>query len=549
ELDRLKFEDTDADDLRTQKERLEVRIAEDREALEEFREKHGRIKAELDALAGISKELESLDEKKKKVVLTINEIPNQRTKAESKLHEAEKTLKNASFAAEAEASRLPEYEEAGKSLEGLREEEQVLHAKRDEANELLRERQEKERADKERQAQLQRLRDRLAALEKATDILPTVPCSGASEFAGCRFLVDAKQAEGQIPDLLKQIAELDSQVEGQTMEWGVQEAEIAVQEAAGAINTARTKLDYTASLAALAAPARLAIERIGDAQIALTKAQEEHFERVAEIDKRDHETNEELAGVRQKIHEFQTKIEFAGDSRKTLEAITAEGQILKTKTENDATALSDVIRAIAKAEEVAKRREHLDATIEEHGAKARKYGNSLADWKLLERAFGRDGIQALEIDAAGPDLSRLTNDLLHACFGERFQVTFVTQVPTRAGGMKEVFDVEVLDHERGREGSVDSLSGGEKTIISEAISLALAIYVAKHSDHRFETLFRDETAGALDPDNADRYVLMLRKARELAGAHQVIFIAQQPEVWGQADSVLWLEGGRAEVRE
>jgi len=44
-------------------------------------------------------------------------------------------------------------------------------------------------------------------------------------------------------------------------------------------------------------------------------------------------------------------------------------------------------------------------------------------------AFGRDGIQALEIDAAGPELSTLTNDLLTSCFGERFEIRFVTRSP------------------------------------------------------------------------------------------------------------------------
>ncbi|MFZ5785499.1 MAG: SbcC/MukB-like Walker B domain-containing protein, partial [Acidobacteriota bacterium] len=228
----------------------------------------------------------------------------------------------------------------------------------------------------------------------------------------------------------------------------------------------------------------------------------------------------------------------------------AQGKALRTQVDELQARLRELDRAIAKAEEAAARREALRARLDGDRDTETQTARDLGEWTLLERALGRDGIQALEIDAAGPELSSLTNELLGACFGPRFEVRFITQAPkaTGKGAMKEVFDVQVADHDRGREGAVDSLSGGEKTIVSEAISLALAIYVGRHSGRRFETLFRDETAGQLDPDNAQRYVSMLRRARVMAGAHQVVFIAQQPEVWQQADAVLYLRDGRVEVR-
>ncbi|MNL35126.1 hypothetical protein D3C87_1571380 [compost metagenome] len=84
-------------------------------------------------------------------------------------------------------------------------------------------------------------------------------------------------------------------------------------------------------------------------------------------------------------------------------------------------------------------------------------------------------------------------------------------------------------------------------ILNEAISLALAIYNTRKSGRHFETLFRDETAGALDPVNAERYLRMLRRALELGGFHQLIFIAHQQELWEQADSRVMVRGGQVEV--
>ena len=172
----------------------------------------------------------------------------------------------------------------------------------------------------------------------------------------------------------------------------------------------------------------------------------------------------------------------------------------------------------------------------------------LSHWRHLQKAYGRDGIQALEIDSAGPEVSSLINELLCSCFGTRFTLSFETTQAKKDGkGEKEVFDIRILDNERGREGKLESLSGGEKVILNEAISLALAIYNTHKSGKRWETLFRDETAGALDPQNADRYLRMLRRALELGGFHQLIFIAHQQELWEAADARIFVRDGKAEV--
>jgi exonuclease SbcC len=60
---------------------------------------------------------------------------------------------------------------------------------------------------------------------------------------------------------------------------------------------------------------------------------------------------------------------------------------------------------------------------------------------------------------------------------------------------------------------------------------------------RYETLFRDETVGALDAANGKEYVRMLRRAMDLGGFHQVIFICHTPLVWELADSISFQFGG------
>lgn len=171
--------------------------------------------------------------------------------------------------------------------------------------------------------------------------------------------------------------------------------------------------------------------------------------------------------------------------------------------------------------------------------------SELEDWTLLTEALGKDGIQALEIDAAGPEVARLTNDLLESCYGPRFSISFETQRAKRDGGMSEAFDVLVYDGAEQR--PVEALSGGERVIVGEAISLALAIHNARKSGIRWRTLFRDETAGALDPENASKYVAMLRRALKLGGFEQCVFVAHLPQVYESADVQLYVADGRVSV--
>jgi exonuclease SbcC len=167
----------------------------------------------------------------------------------------------------------------------------------------------------------------------------------------------------------------------------------------------------------------------------------------------------------------------------------------------------------------------------------------LGDWGMLAKGLGRDGVQALEIDASGPEVAALTNDLLEACYGPRFSLSFETLRAKKSapGEYTEAFDVQVYD--RGTPRVVEGLSGGERVIVGEAVSLALAIFNARKNSIRWDTLWRDETAGALDPDNARAYVAMLRRALDLGGFHQVIFVSHQPEVWNAADARLMVTGG------
>jgi exonuclease SbcC len=148
-----------------------------------------------------------------------------------------------------------------------------------------------------------------------------------------------------------------------------------------------------------------------------------------------------------------------------------------------------------------------------------------ADWRYLERACGRDGIQALELDALGPGICHETNALLEA-YGSRFRVEIrTTRMAGKGSKVRSVEDFEIVihDQERGTEQPLDTLSGGETVIVRKALYDAFGIIRAKNAGTKFLTVVLDEADGALDPEARLGYFRMLTAAHRSAGrAHTIV---------------------------
>lgn len=175
--------------------------------------------------------------------------------------------------------------------------------------------------------------------------------------------------------------------------------------------------------------------------------------------------------------------------------------------------------------------------------------NELADWTLLSESYGKDGLQALKIDAAGPQLSEDINDLLRSCIGPRWTVSIETTRMT-ADNKKQLegCDIVVADNEVHRIASGESLSGGQKVIIGEAISLALTRLACRRNGIVGATLVRDESGAALSPLYAPAYVQMLRRAGQMLQASRVIFVSHNVECQELADSKIIIQDGQVTVK-
>jgi DNA repair protein SbcC/Rad50 len=125
--------------------------------------------------------------------------------------------------------------------------------------------------------------------------------------------------------------------------------------------------------------------------------------------------------------------------------------------------------------------------------------------KLLEKACGRDGVQALLIEQALPEIEEDANELLDRLTGGQMSVTFDTQRKLKsADRLAETLDIRIAD--AAGERPYENFSGGEQFRVNFAIRLALSRILAKRAGARLQTLVIDEGFGSQDPDGRQRLV-------------------------------------------
>jgi len=131
----------------------------------------------------------------------------------------------------------------------------------------------------------------------------------------------------------------------------------------------------------------------------------------------------------------------------------------------------------------------------------------IARHKTLERAFGKDGVPALLIEQALPQIEARANELLDRLSGGAMSVRFATQAEykdKKRDDLKETLDIQISDGAGGRD--YEMYSGGEAFRVNFAIRLALSEVLAQRKGARLQTLVIDEGFGSQDAQGRQRLV-------------------------------------------
>jgi exonuclease SbcC len=125
--------------------------------------------------------------------------------------------------------------------------------------------------------------------------------------------------------------------------------------------------------------------------------------------------------------------------------------------------------------------------------------------RLLEKACSREGVQALLIERALPEIEDDTNELLDRLTGGQMRVVFDTQRKLKSSDrLAETLDIRIGDSAGER--PYENYSGGEQFRVNFAIRLALSRILARRSGARLQTLVIDEGFGSQDANGRQRLV-------------------------------------------
>jgi exonuclease SbcC len=127
--------------------------------------------------------------------------------------------------------------------------------------------------------------------------------------------------------------------------------------------------------------------------------------------------------------------------------------------------------------------------------------------KTLERAFGKDGVPALLIEQALPEIESKANDLLDRLSNSEMMIEFVTQEKYKDDKRKDLREtLEIRIKDGAGERNYEMYSGGEAFRINFAIRLALSEILAQRKGARLQTLVIDEGFGSQDALGRQRLI-------------------------------------------
>lgn len=131
----------------------------------------------------------------------------------------------------------------------------------------------------------------------------------------------------------------------------------------------------------------------------------------------------------------------------------------------------------------------------------------IAQHKTLERAFGKDGVPALLIEQALPQIEDKANELLDRLSDGQMSIRFITQAEykdKKRDELKETLDIQISDSAGSR--GYEMYSGGEAFRVNFAIRLALSEILAQRKGARLQTLVIDEGFGSQDVQGRQRLI-------------------------------------------
>lgn len=123
---------------------------------------------------------------------------------------------------------------------------------------------------------------------------------------------------------------------------------------------------------------------------------------------------------------------------------------------------------------------------------------TIEDYSTIATATGKDGIQALLIEDAIPEIEQEANNILSRLTNNQAHIFIESLRDLKRGGTKETLDIKISDSSGIR--PYEMFSGGEAFRIDFALRIAISKLLARRAGTALQTLIIDEGFGSQDEE-------------------------------------------------
>jgi len=225
------------------------------------------------------------------------------------------------------------------------------------------------------------------------------------------------------------------------------------------------------------------------------------------------EANRQLARWQARLAVEQTRIAALREQTRELPAVRAQEADASRQLGERRRAHTAANRDLGEARQ---RLAYLERLAEQRKERLAQLDAALRDKAIyaeLQAAFGKNGIQAMLIESAIPEIEDEANRLLGSMSDGRLHIAFNTQ-RTRATGEGQIETLDIVINDELGARPYEMYSGGEAFRVNFAIRIALSKLLARRAGARLQTLVIDEGFGSQDVEGRERLVEAIKSIED-----------------------------------
>jgi exonuclease SbcC len=188
-----------------------------------------------------------------------------------------------------------------------------------------------------------------------------------------------------------------------------------------------------------------------------------------------------------------------------------------------------LLQTIGKSQAQQTQMEHLTSEYQKQETHIAQLQSLIDDYQAIAAATSKDGIQALLIEEAIPEIEHEANHLLSKLTNNQAQLFIESLRDLKKGGTKETLDIKISDPAGMR--PYELFSGGEAFRIDFALRIAISKLLARRAGTALQTLIIDEGFGSQDEEGLGHIMDALYKIHD--DFAKIIIVSHLPSMKDQ----------------